>query len=76
MIACMTSPALTTEPSQTRLLRKPAVLDRVGFSDTTLWRLVRSHAFPASIRLSAHMVAWRESDVEDWIHQRAAASGR
>ncbi|MEP7307655.1 MAG: AlpA family phage regulatory protein [Acidobacteriota bacterium] len=54
----------------TRLLRKPVVLERLGFSDTTLWRLERSGQFPRSIRISANAVAWREADIEEWIRQR------
>ena len=60
----------------TRILRKPAVLDRVGLSDTTLWRLERAGRFPRSIRISQGTVGWRESDVEDWIRERAEASSR
>ncbi len=67
-------PAIVREP--TRLLRKPDVLARVPFSDTTLWRAVRAGRFPAAIKISANAVAWREQDVEQWIAQRAAEAGR
>ena len=60
----------------TRLLRKPAVLERVGLSDTTIWRLERAGKFPKSIRISAGAVAWREADIEAWIAERIAASRR
>ena len=56
----------------TRLLRKPAVIDRVGLSETTLWRLERAGRFPKSIRISPGAVAWRESDIEAWIADRVA----
>lgn len=57
----------------TRLLRKPAVLDRVALSDTTIWRLERAGKFPKSIRISPGAVAWREGDIERWITERAEA---
>lgn len=55
----------------TKLLRKPAVLERVPWSDTTLWRQVKAGNFPAPIKISANAVAWREADVEQWIADRA-----
>lgn len=61
----------TAAPEHTRLLRKPAVLDRIGVSDTTLWRLERRGDFPKSIRISPGAVAWREHDIEAWIASRA-----
>ena len=57
----------------TRLLRKRAVLERVALSDTTIWRLQRAGRFPRSIRISPGAVAWRESDIEAWIAERAEA---
>lgn len=57
-----------------RILRKPAVLERVGLSASTLWRLERAGAFPKSVRLSPNAVGWRESDVNQWIDERAQAS--
>jgi prophage regulatory protein len=62
------------DPEQTRILRKPAVLERIGVSGTTLWRLERAGKFPRSIRLSVGAVGWRESDIERWIVEREAAS--
>ena len=61
-------------PSPTRLLRKPVVVDRVGLSDTTIWRLERAGKFPRSIRISPGAVVWREADIEAWIAERAEAS--
>ena len=49
------------------------VHDRVDLSRTTVWRLIRTKAFPAPVRLSAGRVAWIEDDVEAWI---AARKGR
>jgi prophage regulatory protein len=36
-------------------------------SRSTIYRLMKNKAFPASIRLSANSVGWLESDVEQWI---------
>jgi len=72
----MKSPEVDHAYPQTRLLRKPAVLDRVALSDTTIWRLERAGKFPKSFHVSPGAVAWREADIEAWINQRAEASGR
>jgi prophage regulatory protein len=54
-----------------RILRKPAVRDRVGLSDTTLWRRVRDGEFPQPIRIGKGLVGWLESEVDRWIAERA-----
>lgn len=53
-----------------KILRKPIVVERVGLSGTTIWRLVRDKRFPAPIRLSTNAIGWRESDVEEWLRSR------
>jgi prophage regulatory protein len=60
-------------PAPTRLVKKPTVLARMTWSDTTLWRRVRDGSFPQPIRISPGRVAWRESDIEAWITARAEA---
>jgi prophage regulatory protein len=68
----MAQPEISDTPSSShKLLDKPTVLERSTFSDTTLWRRVRAGDFPAPIRISPGRVAWRESDVNSWIEQRA-----
>jgi prophage regulatory protein len=59
----------TPSPS-TRILRKPAVIERVGLSDTTIWRLMREGKFPRPVRLSENAVGWRELDIDAWIESR------
>jgi prophage regulatory protein len=54
----------------TRILRKPAVVARVGLSGNTIIRLVQAKQFPPPFRLSAHAIGWKEIDVEAWIASR------
>ena len=54
-----------------RLLAWPMVHDRVDLSRTTVWRLIRTKAFPAPVRLSEGRVAWFEDDIEAWITARS-----
>jgi prophage regulatory protein len=65
--------ASTTDTEPLRLIRKRAVLSRVPWSETTLWRAVRAGRFPAPVRLGVNSVAWREADVNAWIAERERA---
>ena len=62
-----TAIAPTTLQKKTTLLRKPAVLERVPVSDTTLWRRVKDGTFPKPVRISTNAVAWRSTDIDEWI---------
>jgi prophage regulatory protein len=55
----------------TKILRRPAVVERVGLSSTTIWRMERAGQFPRSIHLGPNSVGWREHDIEAWIAERA-----
>jgi len=59
--------AIASTVTAERFLRKPQVLTRVPWSDTTLWRRVRAGDFPAPIRISPGCVAWRERDIDAWF---------
>lgn len=55
-----------------RVLRKPEVLNRVGLSDPTVWRLERQGRFPKRLKLGPGSVGWFESEVQEWLEQKAA----
>jgi prophage regulatory protein len=57
-----------------RFLRLPQVLDRVPVSRSTLWGWVRQGRFPRPIILGPNATAWRATDVDRWIADRAAAA--
>ena len=48
------------------LVRWPEVYKRTGLSRTTVWRRVNDGSFPAPVRISSQLVAWRESDLDAW----------
>lgn len=50
-----------------KLIRTDEVMERTGLSRTTLWRKQRDGEFPSRVKLGPNSVAWRESDVEEWI---------
>ena len=46
----------------------------VPFSSATLWRKVKAGTFPAPVKLSARVTAWRVEDVREWMRSRTAAT--
>ncbi len=46
-----------------RLLRTKQVMDRMGWSRTTLWRRVRAGDFPAPVSTGANITAFYEDEV-------------
>lgn len=58
---------------QSQLIAKrrgmPAILP---FSSPTLWRMVKLGTFPAPVKLSARVTAWRCEDVRAWMNSRSA----
>ena len=45
----------------------------VPFSSATLWRKVRSGDFPAPVKLSERITAWRVEDITAWLQQQLGA---
>jgi prophage regulatory protein len=54
-----------------RLLRLPAVLDRVGYKRSRFLDLVRQGVFPAPVKLGARAVAWPESVIDALVERLA-----
>ena len=53
-----------------RIMLTNEVLERIGVSNTTLWRLEKRGEFPARRRISPNRVGWLASEVEAWIQER------
>ena len=62
---------------ETRLMRLPQVLERLGVARSTLYRLVAEDpTFPRPVKVGRKVVAWRSDLLEEWIirqGQQAAA---
>lgn len=57
-------------PTHSQLIRKADVVERVGLSSATIWRLQKRGKFPRSFAISPGLVGWLASDIELWISQR------
>ena len=56
-----------------KALRKPAVLDKTGLSNTQLYRLIQKGDFPSSYKLSERVAVWNEAEVDAWLAAKFAA---
>jgi prophage regulatory protein len=59
-----------------KLIRLPLVEDRTGLGKSSIYAGVKAGTFPAPVRLSARAVAWRESDIDQWIAARLTTRGQ
>lgn len=53
-----------------KLLRRPEVEARTGLSRSTLYDWMKRGEFPQPVKLGLRIVAWRESDVTEWLESR------
>lgn len=58
-----------------RLLRLPAVLDRVGYKRSRFLDLVRLGVFPKPVKLGPRAVAWPESQIDELVDRLASGRG-
>ena len=52
------------------LLRRPDVEARTGLSRSTIYDWMKRGEFPQPVKLGARLVAWRKSDIADWLESR------
>ena len=52
------------------LQRKGDVLNRTGISSSTLYYFMNKGMFPRSVKLGIRTVAWKKSEVDEWIESR------
>jgi prophage regulatory protein len=57
-----------TTDGPNRIIRFEEVLSRTGLTRSTLYRKIASRTFPKQIAISARCRGWRESEVNDWLH--------
>ena len=49
------------------LQRKPIVLSRTGLSNSTLYYFINEGTFPKPVKLGKRTVAWKKSEIDEWI---------
>jgi len=64
----------TTSASPT-IIRLPEVMQTVGLSRPTVYRMLKAGTFPQQIKLGTAAVGWLRSEVEHWIATRVKERG-
>jgi prophage regulatory protein len=59
-----------------KLIRRRQVLELIGLSHSTQWRLEKAGKFPARVKLGAGSVRWHLTEVEEWMRARERVPGR
>jgi prophage regulatory protein len=62
-------------PEIDRFLRMHSVLERVGFSRSTLYRKMQEGTFPRQVQISDYCRGWRESAINCWMSDPASYRG-
>lgn len=71
---------ITTEKNQNHdlnpigMMRAKQVLELVPFGRASLWKFAKSGQFPAPIRVTGGITAWRNSEVLAWLEAQSAAN--
>jgi predicted DNA-binding transcriptional regulator AlpA len=55
------------EKPPVKLLTKAQVLDRIGLTFPTVWKLMRQNRFPRSRVVGDSKSVWLESEITEWI---------
>ncbi|WP_342616966.1 AlpA family phage regulatory protein [Rhodoferax sp. GW822-FHT02A01] len=53
--------------------KRPGVPALLPISGPTLWRMVKAGEFPAPIKLTGRITAWRAGQVREWLQSRVSA---
>lgn len=56
------------------MIRMPEVKKKAGLSRSTIYLRMSKGTFPQAISLGERAVGWLESDIEQWLDERIAAS--
>jgi prophage regulatory protein len=53
--------------NENKVIRRNKLLELIGVSSTTQWRMEKAGLFPARRKLGESSVGWILSEVEEWI---------
>ena len=56
------------------LVRLPTVISMTGLGRSTIYRFVADGSFPRPVHLGPRAVAWRWSDLEQWVQSRSSSA--
>jgi len=56
--------------TQVLVVRMSRLVEMIGLSRSTIWKLLSEGKFPKPIRLGSRSIAWRINDIEEWLQSR------
>ncbi len=59
-----------------KVVRRKQLLELIGVSSTTQWRMERAGEFPARVKIGKGLVGWHLTEVEKWLENRERVLGR
>ena len=59
-----------------RMLRLADVVNKVGLSRSSIWKMVREQRFPQPRRLAIRAVRWVDCEIDEWLRSRKSAIER
>lgn len=62
-----------TTPALPVIIRLPEVLQSIGLSRPSVYRLMKLGEFPQQVKLGHSAVGWLRAEVSQWIADRVAA---
>lgn len=66
---------MNQSPTPTGFIRERQLRPHIiPVAHSTLWRLVKTGAFPAPIKLSERVTAWRIDEVMAWVERQGQAA--
>jgi len=53
-----------------KLIKLKTVMDCTGLARSTVYKFIAEGRFPKPVKLGARMVAWVESEIQEWIQEK------
>lgn len=69
-----TSPKIDGLPAVGFVRQSRLIPTIIPFSSATLWRKVKAGTFPAPVKLSQRVTAWRVEQIREWMQSRTDAT--
>jgi prophage regulatory protein len=61
---------MNNQDTQVLVVRMSRLVEMIGLSRSTIWKLLSEGKFPNPIRLGSRSIAWRINDIEEWLQSR------
>lgn len=55
-----------------KFIRLPQVIERTALSRSTIYEMMQAGSFPRPAKIGVRSNGWLESEIQNWMEQRAA----